>query len=358
MRIIIGAGGSGGHVFPALETAKKLKNKNHKVIFLTTRGLAFDLIRKHDFEAWIIDPPRAKLLSLASALKEGLGMLRTLFDTCALVNRLSPDAIVGFGGYGAFPVVIAGALKRIPTLIHEQNVVPSRSNRILSNFVTRIALSFKQSRKYFPSKKVVFTGCPCRNTPSVKSKADIYKEFGFSSNKKTIFVLGGSQGSRRINEEFSKAVALLLGTLDFQFIHLCGKGGYDELKKEYSNLKVNYCLFDFFDDVQNAYAIADLVIARSGAVTVCEILSFQKRAILVPYPLVRVHQKENAQVVADKGFGIILDDRECFADRLAIEILKVFESGKAHHIQALAAEEYREDQPQEKIAQEIISLKR
>ncbi|MFA5659588.1 MAG: undecaprenyldiphospho-muramoylpentapeptide beta-N-acetylglucosaminyltransferase [Oscillospiraceae bacterium] len=356
MSIIIGAGGSGGHVFPALETAKKLRDQDQKVIFLTTKGLAFDLIRKNDFEAWIIDPPRIKLSSFLSAIKEVWRMLITIVDTCRLVNSLSPKVVVGFGGYGAFPVVAAAILKNIPTLIHEQNVVPSRTNQILSKFVTRIALSFEQSRKYFSSKKVVFTGCPCRNSPSIKLRADIYKKFGFSPDKKTIFVLGGSQGSRRINEEFSKAVVMLQGIFDFQFIHLCGKTDYDWLKKEYTKLRAHYQLFDFLDDVQSAYTVADLVIARSGAVTVCEILSFQKRAILIPYPLVRVHQKENAQVVVEKGLGILLEDQECFATRLKSEILKVFESGNNTALEVSITDEYVSNRPQEKIAQEIIRL--
>jgi len=131
MRIIIGAGGSGGHVFPALETAKKLKAQDHKVIFLTTKGLAFDLVCADGFEAWIIDPPRVKFSSPISALKEVWGMMRTIFDAFVLIGHLSANAVVGFGGYGAFPVVLAGVFRRLPTLIHEQNVVPSRSNRVL-----------------------------------------------------------------------------------------------------------------------------------------------------------------------------------------------------------------------------------
>jgi UDP-N-acetylglucosamine--N-acetylmuramyl-(pentapeptide) pyrophosphoryl-undecaprenol N-acetylglucosamine transferase len=356
MKIIIGAGGSGGHVFPAIETAKKLESQHHKVIFLTTKGLAFELIRKHGFQAWVIDPPRVKLSSLASIFKEGWGMLSAIKETYCLVGTLAPDMVVGFGGYGAFPVVVAAVMKRIPTLIHEQNVVPSRSNRMLSTFVNKIALSFDQSRRYFPSKKVFFTGCPCRNSPSPKSKADIYQEFGFSSQRQTIFVLGGSQGSRKINEEFSKAVVMLQGVLDFQFIHVCGKADYAWLKKEYSNLNISYQLFDFLDDVQSAYTIADLVIARSGAVTVSEILSFQKRSILIPYPLVRVHQKENAQVVVEKGFASIVDDSECFAPHLKNEILNGLQFNAKGFRENSCAKEGMSDGPQEIIAQEIIRL--
>ncbi len=356
MNIVIGAGGSGGHVFPALETAKKLKAQAHTVIFLTTKGLAFDLIRRHGFEALIIDPPRLKLSSPASAFKEGWGMISAIDDTLQLLKSISPRVVVGFGGYGAFPVVVAAIIKRMPTLIHEQNVVPSRSNRLLSRFVHRIALSFDQSHKYFPLKKSVVTGCPCRNHCSFLSKEDIYKSFGFLPYKKTIFILGGSQGSRRINEEFSKAVAMLEGSLDFQFIHLCGKSDYAWLQKEYGALKIRYRLFDFLDDVQSAYVIADLVIARSGAVTVSEILSFQKRAILVPYPLVRVHQRENAQVVVDKGWACMIDDSECYAPRLKSEILHMLSLGTRCDRLNLTVQEGARDAPQEKIAQEIVRL--
>ncbi|MCX5680748.1 MAG: UDP-N-acetylglucosamine--N-acetylmuramyl-(pentapeptide) pyrophosphoryl-undecaprenol N-acetylglucosamine transferase [Candidatus Omnitrophica bacterium] len=355
MKILIGAGGSGGHVFPALETAKSLKAQEHRVIFLTTQGLAFDLIRKAGFDALIIDPPRVKLASPLSAVREALGMFNAFKDAYALIKNLSPDVVVGFGGYGAFPVVSAAIARKVPTLIHEQNVVPSRSNQVLSRFVSRIAITFDKSRQYFPPQKVVLTGCPCKNSFPQRSKAEIYRDFGFLEGVPTIFVIGGSQGSRRINEEFSKAVVMLKGDFDFQFIHICGSSDYGRLKKEYEKIKIRYQLFDFFDDVQSAYAIADLVIARSGAVTVCEILSFQKQAILIPYPLIRVHQRENAEILFEKGLAKIIDDSECFATRLKNEILEAFRAQK-DNARSSCANVAAEDSPQERILQEIIRL--
>jgi len=263
--------------------------------------------------------------------------------------------VVGFGGYGAFPVVGAAIVQKVPTFIHEQNVIPSRSNQLLSKFVKRIAISFEESRKYLPPQKVVLTGCPCKNSRPKKTKAEICAELGLSDTVPVIFVIGGSQGSRRINEEFSKAAVMLRGDLNFQFIHICGPADYERFKREYEKLKIRYRIFDFLDDVQSAYTIADLVIARSGAATVCEILSFRKQSILIPYPLIRVHQKENAQILVEKGLAKIIDDSECFATRLKNEILEAFrdkkESGRAPLVADLV-----EDKPQERIAEEIAKL--
>ena len=356
MHIIIGAGGSGGHVFPALETAKRLKKDRHQVTFLTTGGLAFELIRRHGFDAWIIDPPRVKSSFFVGIIRQGWRMLAAINEARRLLGCLSADVVVGFGGYGAFPVVVAAMVQRTPTLIHEQNVILSRSNKILSGFVDRIALSFDQSRRYFSSKNVVITGCPCRDTPPSATKEEIYRSFGFSEHRPTLFVLGGSQGSRRINEEFSKAVAMLQGGLDFQFIHICGKADYPWLQKEYGKVSTPYQLFDFFDDVPRAYVIADLVIARSGAATVSEILSFHKRAILVPYPIVHVHQKENAQVALEQGLARIVDDSACTALRLKDEVLNALSSDPNGRDKPAGIHRGRDEEPQEKIAREIIRL--
>jgi UDP-N-acetylglucosamine--N-acetylmuramyl-(pentapeptide) pyrophosphoryl-undecaprenol N-acetylglucosamine transferase len=354
MKIIIGAGGSGGHVFPALETAKALANEKHQVIFLTTEGLAFDLVRKYQFPVWIVASPRMKLSSPMSAIQEGLKMLRAIYQAYYLIEDIRPDVVVGFGGYGAFPVVTAAILKRKPTLIHDQNVVPSWSNRVLKGFVNKIAISFEKSQDHFRSPRTVLTGCPCRDDPSPKTKEQIYHDFKLSPGRQTIFVLGGSQGSRKINQEFSQAVELLRTKIDFQFIHVCGRADYAMLQNQYRSLTIPYQLFDFLDDVQSAYSIADLVVARSGAATVCEILSFQKRAILIPYPLIRVHQKENAEVVCAQGLGVIMDDKDCCSQRLADEITSQLR--KKEEKRCSAASDRHEEKPAQRIAKEIIRL--
>ncbi len=355
MKIVIGAGGSGGHVFPALSVAKCLRAYGHNVIFLTTKGLAFDLVKKENFTTWIIDPPRVKLANPLSAVKEAWGMLSAFKDARALIKNLTPGVVVGFGGYGAFPVVGAALAAKVPTLIHEQNVVPSRSNQLLSKFVTKIAISFEESRPYLPSQKCVLTGCPCKDERPKRSKAEILKDLGLIENVPTIFVIGGSQGSRRINEEFAKASIMLKGTFVFQFSHICGLVDHARFKKEYEKLKIRHCLFDFVDDVQSLYTVADLVIARSGASTVCELVSFKKHAILIPYPLVRVHQKENAQVACDRGLGKIIDDSECFATRLKHEIVDFFQTErKSIHI--LKRTDKSDEKPQERIAREVIKI--
>lgn len=355
MKIMIGAGGSGGHVFPALETAKVLVDQGHEVVFLTTQGLAFDLVRRHHFQAWVIASVRMKLVSALSALKEGFQMVYAIYQACVLIQDIGPDVVVGFGGYGAFPVVVAAIIKRKPTLIHDQNVVPSWSNRVLKNFVNKIAISFKKSEDHFRSSKTVLTGCPCRDTPPAKSRMEIYQQFQLSPQRQTIFVLGGSQGSRKINVAFSRAVELLNEKIMFQFIHVCGHADHQDLQLRYRSPKIPYQLFDFLDDVQSAYTIADLVVARSGAATVCEVLSFQKSAILIPYPLVRVHQKENAEIACEQGLATMITDEMCTAQSLADEIIRRLKQHPSEDILARDSGLYTV-KPALRIAEEIVSL--
>ncbi len=355
MKIMIGAGGSGGHVFPALETAKVLASQGHEVVFLTTHGLAFDLVRRHHFQAWVIASVRMKLTSFFNAIREGFQMVYAIYQAWVLMQDIDPDVVVGFGGYGAFPVIVAAIMRRKPTLIHDQNVVPSWSNRVLKNFVNKIAISFTKSEDYFRSSKTVLTGCPCRDTPPAKSRTEIFQQFQLSPQRKTIFVLGGSQGSRKINAAFSCAVELLSEKIMFQFIHVCGHADYKDLQLRYRSLKIPYQLFDFLDDVQSAYAIADLVVARSGAATVCEILSFQKPAILIPYPLVRVHQKENAEIVCEQGLATMISDEMCTVQSLSDEITRRL---KQHPSKDVPAKDpgLHTVKPALRIAEEIASL--
>jgi UDP-N-acetylglucosamine--N-acetylmuramyl-(pentapeptide) pyrophosphoryl-undecaprenol N-acetylglucosamine transferase len=318
MTIIFATGGSGGHVFPALRVAEELRDQKHEVFFLTTNGLAHEMIKERTFRAYCLNVRGVNTSSVINFFKSIFLMAKAFGQSFFMLKSIQPEKVIGFGGYVSFPVVVAAFFMRIPTAIHEQNVIPGKANLWASFFSKKIMISFEPTRQYFSCKKVVFVGCPCRDRVSDLSAKQIYQQFGLDQRFQTVLVVGGSQGSLKINQEFLALV--LRGDNDFQFIHICGQKDYHRLNESYKCLKRPFFLTPFLNEIEQAYRIADIVIARGGASTICELLAFQKRSIIVPYPFAGGHQKANAQVLCDSGLATMVLDNELTSVRLGAEL--------------------------------------
>jgi len=308
MKILIATGGTGGHIFPAIETAKTLRIRGHQVSFAGVLGLAEDKIKALDFSVYSLSANGLTDRSFLGWINFGNIMSRAIFRSFGLIRKISPDKIIGFGGYGAFPVVMAGTLMRCPVLIHEQNVIPGKANTLLSKIVKKVAISFEGSRKYFDPAKVVWTGCPCHHS-TVPSRSEGLSAFGLQENKKTIVLLGGSQGSHRLNEiffEFMKEMP----TSNFQAIHMTGQKDFPIYEERYRKSNLPVKAYAFINNISQAYAAADIIIARAGAATVSELGLLGLAAVLVPYPFAGNHQKYNADVLADSGAAIIIEQKD------------------------------------------------
>ncbi|HQP10404.1 MAG TPA: UDP-N-acetylglucosamine--N-acetylmuramyl-(pentapeptide) pyrophosphoryl-undecaprenol N-acetylglucosamine transferase, partial [Candidatus Omnitrophota bacterium] len=229
---------------------------------------------------------------------------------------------------GAFPAVASAILLRYLAMIHEQNAVPGRANKILAKFVKKIAISFPAAARYFNEHKTVLTGCPCRLSQRPMDRAAIVRAFGLKDNKTTIFVFGGSQGSHSINEAFAACVPSLREILDFQAIHVSGKDDYLSLKDRYNEFGIPFALFDFLDKMEEAYHIADVVISRSGAATVSELAHFRLPSILIPYPHAQGHQRENASVLCQAGLAQMIEERDVTVSKMSEAILRILKDGK------------------------------
>jgi UDP-N-acetylglucosamine--N-acetylmuramyl-(pentapeptide) pyrophosphoryl-undecaprenol N-acetylglucosamine transferase len=203
---------------------------------------------------------------------------------------------------------MAGILMRCPVLIHEQNVVPGKANALLSRLARKVAISFEASRRYFDPDKVVWTGCPCHQS-AIPSKSEGLRAFGLEENNKTIVLLGGSQGSQRLNEIFFELMKDLYPE-GFQAIHMTGPRESALYGTRYKEAKLPVKVYAFIDNISQAYAAADLVIARAGAATVTELGLLGIASVLVPYPYAGNHQKYNAEVLADKGAAVILEQKD------------------------------------------------
>ncbi len=321
MKVVLATGGSGGHLIPALKVAQELmlahdvsligSFKNQKMLFDSYNfkvyqhkaiGLNFDI-------------------NLFRFLFSCFFMLIAVVQMLFLLKRIKPDVICGFGGYGAFPVVLAATILQIPALIHEQNVIPGRANRWLSKKVQKVLISFHQTKKYFLNNnlKIVLTGCPANTKVADKSINEIYKDFNFINKRVTILVFGGSHGSKSINECFQKTVKELKIKKGFQVIHIVGKGSIEKIKREYEVNSIFCAVFEYWEDMASVYRISDLVISRAGALSVTEIDYFKIPAILIPYPFAGGHQMANAKALESDQITII-EEKDLSVQSLAKEI--------------------------------------
>ncbi len=356
MKIVIATGGSAGHIFPALKVAEQLKRKGHVVLFagaftrslsyIERSGCAFTAISARGMALW---PPQRAVVAFYF-------MLQSIGESLRILKKFKPDVVCGFGGYGSFPVVLVAAFLRYPTLIHEQNVVPGKANCLLAKFVQRIALTFKESMQYFPSGKTVVTGCPCHAQFPDESREKLIARFQLDPQKRTILVLGGSQGSHRINLELMNTIESLKKRGDVQVIHVSGNKDYQDLKFFYEQSGIPFQLFDFLEDMGGAYKVADLVVSRAGAVTVLEIARFRIPAILIPYPFAGGHQKENAKILNLTGWARMIDEKDLNASALQQTMMELL--GKSFNREEMkkSVENIFIPEAGSRIAEEIIRL--
>lgn len=314
VRVLAASGPSGGHIFPALSFLSELKEKHPNIETLLILPQARAIGKEEEF------PCKLKYVSI-SGLKfkfnfknilAGFNFLKGSLQSLFILIDFRPDVVVGFGSLSCVPVIIFAWLLRINTLIHEQNLIPGRANMFLAMFADRIAISFPKTREYLRryGKKIAYTGNPIRPELIRLDKLEALNFFGLSCDKFTILVMGGSQGSHRINIEFQKSVSGISRELSFQIIHLSGSRDYSFLKPKYNGLNMQVRLFDFLKPMHYAYSAADLVISRAGATTISEIIFFALPAILIPYPYANEHQSANARILKENGCAVIIADEE------------------------------------------------
>ncbi len=321
MKILVATGGTGGHMFPALRTALALKARGHEVVFAGALAALEAKIKDEGFVCHRVDAAGLSartpwgLAAWMTATAKAFGRARQI------IRDIRPDKVLGFGGYGSFPVAAAAWAERVPLMIHEQNVVPGKANRVMALMAKRIAVTFSVSERYFNASKTVRTGCPChQNAPSVPKEA-LRLKFGLDPADPVILILGGSQGSRRLNALVFEMLTLA-GT-KVQAIHMTGRHDHPVYAAKYrkAGLRVKACAF--LSPIEEAYAVADMVIARAGAATVCELAAFALPSVLVPYPFAGGHQKYNAAVLSDVGAAVLLEEKDCTAELLEQAVEKI-----------------------------------
>ena len=320
-RILVAAGGTGGHLYPGLALAAALKNRGHEIHFavrpgdlaipiLETYGFPFQTVRASGF-------PRTFSLmkALTSILNVGFG----LADAFSMARSRKPNVVVGMGGHISFPVILAGRVLGTPAVLHEQNALPGLANRILAPFASAVGVSFPETRDRL-GKKSVLTGNPVRDQfKQMPINSQARKTFGLDENLPTVLVFGGSLGAQAINESVVASLPFLTKTTtNIQFLHLTGPKDRSGIEAIYRFHGVPARVLERTEQMAAAYAAADLVIARSGATTIAELIATRKPAILIPYPLASEnHQRENALILAHHGWADVIDQKKLDPQTLA-----------------------------------------
>ena len=330
MKILVAAGASGGHIFPALSFLGALKEKDYKadVLLVLPERSRINLSLPEGCKVEYIPVLPLRLAVDYQNLLAVAGLLKGSIESIFILAQYKPDVVVGFGGIESFPLVFFGWFFRIKTLLHEQNVIPGRANRLLAKFVDRVAVSFVETKDYLKISpdKLVVTGNPIRRELRIIDKLEARKFFGLQEDKFTVLVVGGSQGSQHVNAGTLKAFAYFKNSQNLQVIHLAGIKENQLIENMYNSLGINAKVYSFLNAMEFAYSAADVAITRSGATTVTELIFFKLPAILVPYPYAYQHQAANARILEKKGCALIIKDQELGTDVLSLALNSVIKN--------------------------------
>jgi len=309
------AGGTGGHVFPALAVADYMKVSGWRVVWLGTKGGMEEILvpqKGYDIEIMDFSGLRGKNLMVWFLLP--LRLLLAFWQSAKVLFQIRPDVVLGMGGYPAFPGGIMASLLNKPLLIHEQNSVPGLANKILAKFADKILLGFPNAIRN--EKKIIFSGNPVRKEISQLDIPD--KRYAERSGKLKLLIIGGSLGAQALNTIVPKMLKLIPDHMRPLVTHQAGRKHLETLKKNYAEAGVEGELLVFIENIAVQYANCDLVICRAGALTIAELTVVGIASILVPFPYaVDDHQTSNAKFLSDKDAAVLLPQNELTPQGLA-----------------------------------------
>ncbi|MGB9857691.1 MAG: undecaprenyldiphospho-muramoylpentapeptide beta-N-acetylglucosaminyltransferase [Dictyoglomaceae bacterium] len=313
--IVFVAGGTGGHLYPALYLAEYIKKKDAtiSISFIGRKnGIESKFVPEY-FPFFGISLPRASQVKLWDYLKAYL-------EARNILNRLSPNILIIFGSFISIPILLEAILKKYPFFLHEQNVIPGRVVKIFSPFAEGIAISFLKTKEYLPTKKIFYTGNFVRTELLTIDKERCKKELGFNLDKRLLLVTGGSQGAKKINEIVKKLIPKLL-EMEWQILHQVGDKNYEEFIKDIPKdwVEKGYRPVPFIKEMEKAIRASDFAISRAGATTIYQFLIAKLPAIYIPYPYAKDnHQEINAKLVVENGAGDMIRE-ENLSEKILLE---------------------------------------
>lgn len=319
-KVIVSGGGSGGHIFPALAIANEIKRRHPEVdiLFVGAKGkMEMEKVPNAGYPIkglWISGIQRKLTLK---NLMFPLKLISSLWNSQKIIRKFKPEVAIGVGGYASGPLLRMAAAKKVPCVIQEQNSFPGITNKWLATKVDKICVAYDNMERFFPKDKIVFTGNPVRSDMGISEskKSEALTHFGLKSGVKTILVIGGSLGARSVNNAMVKHLEQLQNS-DYQVIWQTGKFYYQDLidgpaKNVTDNIKVK----QFINRMDLAYAAADVIVSRAGAMSISELCLVGKPVILVPSPNVSEdHQTKNAMALVNKRAAVLLKDNQVVDD--------------------------------------------
>lgn len=321
MKVLFAAGGTGGHIYPAIAVAKEVLQRDSSAVIRfvgTAKGLETKLVPQNGFELSTIDSAGLKNVGFVGKLKGLLVLPKSFLEACKLLNEFKPDVVVGAGGYVTGPVLLMASLLKIPTLVMDSNALPGFTNRQLARFVDKAALTFEESLKYFPNKGIV-TGNPVRKEFfDVKPKQ--------RENKINLLIFGGSQGARAINLAMLDALKYL-PTERLNIVHQTGESDFERIEEGYKTADFPADVRKYILDMVSEFAKADLVVCRAGATTCAELSAAGKVGIMVPLPTAADdHQRKNAEALVNANAARMILQADLNGESLAKEITNLINS--------------------------------
>lgn len=326
MRVVVSAGGTGGHIYPALAIINKIKERepNSEFLYIGTHNrMEKDIVPKKGIPFEAIEIYGIYRKKIYKNIKTASCMIKSYYKCRRLIKEFKPDVVIGVGGYVTAPVIKAAHNLGIKTVIHEQNSVPGASNIYLSKKVDRIFVSLKSSLNKFPKDKVLFTGNPCGEEALHIGEA-LKSEFGLSSNKKLVLFVMGSLGSSKMNEILCNTMPQFKNK-NYEILFVTGKEDYNNIKG--LSFPPNIKVVPYVENLPRIMKKTDLMVTRAGASTLSELIALELPSILVPSPYVtNNHQFKNAMDLVNEKAAVLIEEKDLTPTRLVSEIDRLIEN--------------------------------
>lgn len=323
-KIVLTGGGTAGHVTPNIALIPHLQNAGYEVYYIGSKGgMEESLIKAYNIPYYGVSSGKLRRYFDKKNFSDIFKVAKGIFQAKHLIHKIKPDVVFSKGGFVAVPVVIGAAMNKINVVCHESDITPGLANKLAMPFATAVCTTFPEAVKHIKDNKGIYTGTPIRDMLFEGNKKKGLELCGFSGNKPVILVMGGSQGSVKVNNSIRELLGKLLPKYDI--VHLCGKGNLD--KSLFS--KTGYKQFEYIsEELPDIFAMADMVVSRAGSNAICEFLALHKPMLLIPLGLnaSRGDQILNASSFKKQGFAEVIDEEKMTMGSLFDTINKVFDN--------------------------------
>lgn len=313
-KIILTGGGTAGHVTPNIALLPRLREAGFEITYIGSyNGIEKQLLKEQKIPYYGISSGKLRRYFDIKNFSDPLKVIKGLAQSIRLMRKIKPDLVFSKGGFVSVPVILAARFCHIPSIIHESDLTPGLANKLAIPNAAKVCCNFPETLKYLPEDKAVLTGSPIRSELLSGNKENARKNCNFTNEKPILFIVGGSSGSKFINDTIRGLLPELLKT--YQIIHMCGKGNIEESLKR----TAGYKQYEYIGaELSDIFALADLVISRAGANSICELLALQKPNILIPLSAnaSRGDQILNAQSFEKQGFSVVIEEEVITPDKL------------------------------------------